>query len=73
MALNELLAAFTTEADQVAGAKTALQSAQAAAAEAQAAVVSAQGMVNTEKQEALVAMAALLDAINAYANELGLS
>ncbi len=73
MALNELLATFTAEAEQVAGAKTALQQAQAAAAEAQAGVVTAQGIVNTEKQEALVAMNALLDAITAYASELGLS
>ena len=72
MSLNELLAAFETEATEVQAATTAKAAAQEAMTAAQEAVAAANASLTTEKQQARAALDAVIAKLNEIADGLGI-
>ena len=72
MSVSELLAAFETEAADVAAANDAKAAAQASLATAQEAVAAANTALATEKSEARAALDAVIAGLNEMAEQLGI-
>jgi hypothetical protein len=72
MNLNELLAAFETEAAEVQTATAAKAAAQEALTSAQEAVTAANTSLTTEKQQARAALDAVIAKLNEIADGLGI-
>ena len=72
MDLNQLLAAFETEAAEVQAATSAKAAAQEAMAAAQEAVTAANATLTTEKQQARAALDAVIAKLNEIADGLGI-